>query len=128
MAGCVCSGRKGNIWIEFPHVHCVRGGIGGWVWGQAEGKALAQHIRELSETLGPMRSGVMAGGHGSCCGQVCSQLAAVGQTYPGDLWKRRTKYSDVVMGNREKMQSSSQAEASKISGVLQGVNGRGIPS
>lgn len=59
------------------------------------------------------------------CGQVCSQLAAVGQTYPGDLWTRRTKYSDGVMGNREKMQSSSQAEASKISGVLQGVNVEG---
>ena len=58
-------------------------------------------------------------------GQVCSQLAALGQTFPGDPWKRRTKYSDVGMGNREKMQSSSQAEASKISRVLQGVNAEG---
>ena len=46
-------------------------------------------------------------------------------TFPGDPLKRRTKQSDVVMGNREKMRSSSQAEASKISGVLQGLNVEG---
>lgn len=34
-------------------------------------------------------------------GQVCSELSAVGQACTGDLWKWRSKWSDVVMGNGE---------------------------
>ena len=48
-------------------------------------------------------------------GQVCSELSAVGQACTGDLWKWRSKWSDVVM-EMGKMWLSSQAEASKVSG------------
>lgn len=113
-------GRKGNIWIEFPPSAL-------WPemdWGLGVGASREGFGCSTSGNLVKPGSHEKWWGDGwgsiASCGQVCSQLAAVGWYIRGPL-ERRTKYSDVVMGNRRRCSHQVRQRHPRISGVLQRV-------